>query len=52
MTILNPHKEQAILRRILGPNALDWLKNRKFMMQIDVCMLRRLKCAIHVHIRV
>ncbi|KAI6208335.1 CaMBD domain-containing protein [Aphelenchoides besseyi] len=28
MTILNPHKEQAILRRILGPTALDWLKNR------------------------
>lgn len=30
MNILNnPHKEQAILRRILGPGALDWLKNRE-----------------------
>jgi hypothetical protein len=28
MTILNPHKEQAILRRILGPSALDWLKEK------------------------
>ncbi|CAD5209103.1 unnamed protein product [Bursaphelenchus xylophilus] len=29
MTLLNPHKEQAILRRILGPNALDWLKDNR-----------------------
>ena len=29
MTILNPHKEQALLRRILGPSALDWLKGRE-----------------------
>lgn len=29
MSLMNPHKEQAILRKILGPNALDWLKDRK-----------------------
>lgn len=36
MTILNPHKEQAILRRILGPNALDWLKDRRFLTPFHV----------------
>ncbi|KAI6179492.1 Small conductance calcium-activated potassium channel protein [Aphelenchoides besseyi] len=36
MTILNPHKEQAILRRILGPTALDWLKNIMMILENEL----------------